>query len=116
MLTIVDIGWTVLFNDYSGSQCPALVTKVYTPGDPNSDLDLHVIGIKNNASFARGKIKVPYGESTIGNWQYPSTREIRIAHTDLPVDGESLIYNAANDVFETEPVAADIDCIDGGTF
>lgn len=116
MLTTVDVGWTVLFNDHSGSKCPALVTRVYTPGDPNSALDLHVIGIKNNASFARGKIQVPYGTNTTGNWEYPSTREIRIADSDLPVNGETLIYNSANDIFETEPSSAVIDCIDGGTF
>lgn len=115
MLTTVDIGWIVLFNDHSGGQCPALVTRVYTPGDANSDLDLHVIGIKSNASFARGKIQVPYGISTIGNWEYSSTREIRIADTDLPVDGETLIYNSTNDIFETEPSTV-LDCIDGGTF
>ena len=116
MLTTVDIGWTVLFNDHSGVKCPALVTKVYTPGDPTSDLDLHVIGIKNNASFARGKIQVPYGIGTIGQWEYSATREIRIAEGDLPVDGEGLVYNSTTDTFETEPIAAIIDCVDGGTF
>lgn len=115
MLSTVDLGWTVLFNDYSGSKCPALVTRVYTPGDPNSDLDLHVIGVKNNASFARGKVRVPYGVSITGNWEYPSTREIRISNTDLPVNGEGLIYNATNDAFETEPIDQ-LDCVDGGTF
>ena len=115
MLSTVDIGWTVLFNDYSGAKCPALVTKVYTPGDPNSDLDLHVIGIKNNASFARGKIQVPYGVNTVGQWEYSATREIRIAASDLPTDGEGLQYNAANDIFETEPIDQ-IDCVDGGLF
>lgn len=115
MLTTVDIGWTVLFNDYSGSKCPALVTKVYTPGNPNSDLDLHVIGIKNNASYARGKIQVAYGLNTTGGWQYPNTREIRILDSDLPIDGETLIYNSATDIFKTEPTTS-IDHIDGGTF
>jgi hypothetical protein len=116
MLTTVDVGWTVLFNDYSGAKCPALVTKVYTPGDPNSSLDLHVIGIKNNASFARGKLQVSYGTNTVGNWEYSSTREIRIADSDIPTNGETLIYNSANDIFETEPVNIGITHIDGGTF
>lgn len=115
MLTTVDIGWTVLFNDHSGSKCPALVTKVYTPGNPNSTLDLHVIGIKNNACFARGKIQVPYGVNTIGNWEYPSTTTISIADNDLPTDGATLIYNSAKDIFESKP-STTIDHIDGGTF
>ena len=115
MLTTVDVGWTVLFNDFNGDKFPALVTKVYTPGDPNSDLDLHVIGIRNGASYTRGRIQVVYGVSTIGQWEYPATREIRIAATDLPVDGEGLQYNAANDIFETEPIDQ-LDCVDGGTF
>lgn len=117
MLKTVDIGWTVLFNDYHGSKCPALVTKVYTPGDVNSALDLHVIGIKNNASFARGKIQVGYGVDTKGKWEYSSTREIRIADSDLPVNGEGLIYDADTDTFTTEPIqASTLENIDGGTF
>lgn len=120
MLTNIDLGWTVLFNDHSGVQFPALVTKIYTPEDPNSDLDLHVIGIKSNSSFARGKIQVSYGESIIGCWQYSTTREIRIATSDLPLDREGLIYNAINDIFETELInsqpGTSLDCIDGGLF
>ncbi len=111
MITNVDIGWTVLFNDHSGSKCPAFVTKVYTPGDPNSDLDLHVVGIKNNASFARGKIEVPYGINSVGSWEYPEDRQVFIDKDDLPVDGEILQYDSAADTFETEPL-----CIDGGLF
>ena len=117
MISNVDIGWTVLYNDHSGSQCPAFVTKVYTPGDPNSDLDLHVIGIKGNASFARGKIQVTYGVSTIGSWEYPEARQVYIDKDDLPVDGEGLVYDNVTDTFETVPVVGgNILCIDGGTF
>ena len=116
MLTNVDVGWIVLFNDHSGSVCPALVTKVYTPGDPNSDLDLHVIGVKNNASYARGKIQVTYGIATTGSWEYTSTRNVFIESSDLPNDGEAIFYNAISDSFETESITFAIDCIDAGTF
>ena len=116
MLTNVDVGWTVIYNDHTGFPCPALVTKVYTPGDPNSDLDLHVIGIKGNAAFARGKIQVTYGVATTGSWEYQSTREIRIAETDLPTDGQGLVYNDTADIFETETLSSSLVCIDGGTF
>lgn len=115
MITNVDIGWTVLFNDHSGVKCPGFVTKVYTPGDPNSDLDLHVIGVKNNASFARGKIKVPYGVGSIGRWEYPESRQIFIDKNDLPADGDTLIYDQTTDTFETEP-GTNLEYIDGGTF
>lgn len=116
MLSTVDIGWTVIFNDHSGSKCPALVTKVYSPGTPTSDLDLHVVGIKNNASFARGKLQVPHGINTVGRWQYPSTREVRIEDNDLPTNGQSLIYNSATDVFETETITSLATDVDGGTY
>lgn len=116
MLTTVDIGWTVLFNDYSGNKCPALVTKVYSPGLTTSDLDLHVVGIQNNASFARGKIQVMYGLNTVGRWQYPSNREIRIKDDDLPLNGQGLIYNSATDTFETETINTLGGDIDGGIF
>lgn len=113
MITNVEVGWTVFYNDHSLVQCPATVTKVYNPGNPNSNLDLHVIGIKGNASFARGKINVPYGLGVTGSWEYPESRQVFIDKDDLPVDGESLIYNSSTDTFETECVTA---VIDGGTF
>lgn len=116
MITNVDVGWTVLFNDHTGNKCPAFVTKVYTPGDPTSDLDLHVIGIKNNASFARGKIQVPYGLSTVGAWEYSEARQVFIDKDDLPVNREALVYNATTDTFETESIANIIECVDGGWF
>jgi hypothetical protein len=116
MLTTVEIGWTVLFNDHNGGQCPALVTRVYTTGNSTSALDLHVVGVQNNASFARGKIQVPYGVNIPGRWQYSSNREIRIKDNDLPTDGQGLIYNAANDTFQTENISTLAVDIDGGTF
>lgn len=116
MLSTVDIGWTVLFNDHSGVKCPALVTKVYTPGNNNSDLDLHVVGINSNASFARGKIQVMYGPGLAGKWEYSPTREIRINETDLPTDGQGLLYNILNDTFETENITSLATDVDGGTF
>lgn len=119
MITNVDIGWIVLYNDHSGAKCPATVTKVYTPGDPNSDLDLHVIGIKGNASFVRGKIQVSYGVGTIGNWEYQEARQVFIDKDDLPTDNETLIYDSVTDTFETVPISGAgglLDCIDGGTF
>jgi hypothetical protein len=116
MLTTVEIGWTVLFNDHSGIQCPALVTKVYSPGSNTSALDLHVVGIQNNASFARGKVQVLHGINTPGRWQYSSNREIRIKDNDLPTDGQGLIYNAINDTFQTENITSLNTDIDGGTF
>jgi len=115
MLTSVEIGWTVLFNDHTGTKCPALVTKTYTANDAQSTLDLHVVGIKNNSSFARGKLAVEYGVDTIGKWEYSVTRDIRINKNDLPINGESLIYNSTTDMFETETVNTNVD-IDGGTF
>jgi hypothetical protein len=116
MLLNVDVGWTVLFNDYNGNKCPALVTKVYSPGSNTPELDLHVVGIQNNASFARGKIQVPHGINTVGTWEYSSNREIRIKDTDLPTDGQSLIYNSATDVFETETISNGGLNIDGGIY
>lgn len=116
MLTTVDIGWTVLFNDHTGSKCPALVTKVYSPGNNNSALDLHVVGIKSNASFARGKIQVNYGPNVAGRWEYSSTREIRINENDLPSNGQGLLYNSVNDTFETENISTLAIDVDGGTF
>lgn len=116
MLTQLYLGARVIYNDHSGFPCPATVTKIYTPNDPNSELDLHVVGIKGNAAFARGKIQVPYGVLTIGAWEYPPERTVVVQASDLPVDEEGLIYNAATDQFETEPVVSDLICIDGGTF
>lgn len=118
MLNKVDVGWTVLFNDYSGSKCPAIVTKVYDISNKNSDLDLHVIGIKSNASYSRGKLKVSYGVETTGCWEYSSQREVRITTDDLPIDGEGLIYKADIDAFSTEPIesSSNIQNVDGGTF
>jgi hypothetical protein len=117
MLTNVDIGWTVLFNDYSGNKCPALVTRVYSPGVSTSVLDLHVVGVQNNASFARGKIQVTYGVNTVGSWEYSLNREIRIRANDLPTNGQGLIYNSATDIFETENINGGSSLnIDGGTF
>lgn len=115
MLLNVDVGWTVLFNDHSGNKCPALVTKVYSPGVNTSALDLHVVGIQNNASFARGKIQVLHGINTVGRWEYSSNREIRISDTDLPTNGQGLLYNSATDTFETENITTSFD-IDGGTY
>lgn len=115
MLATVDIGWTVLFNDHSGNKCPAVVTKVYTPGSNTSDLDLHVVGIQNNASFARGKVRVIYGLNTVGSWQYTPNLEVRIKDTDLPTNGQGLIYNSVTDTFETETIAVSGD-IDGGLY
>lgn len=116
MLTQLYLGARVIYNDHSGSVCPATVTRIYTPNDPNSNLDLHVVGVKGNASYARGKLNVPYGISTIGAWQYPPERTVVVLDTDLPVDDEGLVYNAATDQFETEPIVSDLICIDGGTF
>lgn len=116
MLNTVEVGWTVLFNDHSGTKCPALVTKVYSPGLNTSDLDLHVVGMHNNASFARGKVQVGYGINTVGKWQYSTSREIRIKENDLPTNGQGLIYNSAIDIFETENISSIGTNIDGGTF
>ena len=116
MLTNVDIAWTVLFNDHNGIKCPALVTKVYSQGDPNSALDLHVIGINNNASYSRGKLNIPYGVNTLGHWEYSSFRTIQIDSNDLPTDGQGLIYNAFNDSFETESITTLTTDVDGGIF
>lgn len=114
MINVVDIGWTVVFNDHSGAKCPAFVTKVYTPGDPESNLDLHVIGIKNNASFARGKINVSYG-TIVGTWEYSDKRQVYIEEADIPTEGETLLYNSTTNTFESKPIPT-LDCIDGGTF
>lgn len=116
MLNKIDVGWTVLFNDYWGFKCTGLVTRVYAPGDIYSDLDLHVIGMKNNEALIRGKLKVPYGVSVTGAWEYPSSREIRISNSDLLLGGEGLIHNDVNDVFEKDPVGINIGCVDGGWF
>ncbi len=116
MLTTVDVGWTVIFNDYNGNKCPALVTKVYNPGLNTSSLDLHVVGVQNNASYARGKIGVLYGLNTVGRWQYPPNREIRISDEDLPTEGQSLIYNLASDSIKTETINTVISDIDGGAY
>jgi uncharacterized protein YfaP (DUF2135 family) len=116
MLTNADIGWTVLFNDHNGTKCPATVTKVYSQGNPNSNLDLHVIGIKNNASYSRGKLNVPYGINTLGHWEYSNVRTIQIDSNDLPTNGQGLIYNASNDSFETENINTLTTDADGGTF
>jgi len=116
MLTQLYLGARVIYNDHSGSPCTATVTKIYTPNNTNSSLDLHVIGVKGNASYARGKLNVPYGIGTIGAWEYPPERTVVVLATDLPANEEGLIYNASSDQFETEPVVTDLICIDGGTF
>lgn len=116
MLKTVEIGWTVLFNDYNGTKSPAIVTKAYSEGDPNSNLDLHVIGIKNNASYSRGKLNVPYGINALGHWEYSNVRTIQIDSNDLPTDGQGLIYNASSDNFETENITTLAFDADGGTF
>jgi len=116
MLTQLYIGATVIYNHHSGSECPATVTKIYTPNDANSNLDLHVVGVNGNASYARGKINVPYGISTIGAWQFPAQRTVVVLDGDLPVDNEGLVYNATTDQFETEPISSNLICLDAGTF
>lgn len=116
MLTQLYLGARVIYNDHSTIACTATVTKIYTPNDPNSNLDLHVIGVKGNASYARGKLNVPYGISTIGSWEYPPHRAVVISADDLPSNEEGLIYNAVSDQFETEPLISNLICIDGGTF
>lgn len=116
MLKTVGIGWTVLFNDHSGDKFPATVTKVYNPGSVTSALDLHVVGIKANTSFSRGKVQVSYGAGLVGKWEYPDNREVRINEDDLPTNGQGLIYNASNDSFETEDINTLATDADGGTF
>lgn len=116
MLTQLYLGARVIYNDHSGSPCPATITKIYTPNISNSNLDLHVIGATGNASYARGKLGVPYGVNIIGAWQYPEQRDVVVQANDLPSNEEGLIYNATTDRFETEPVISEIMIIDGGTF
>lgn len=116
MFSTVNVGWTVLFNDHAGVKCPALVTKVYTPGNINSNLDLHVVGFKLNASLVRGKLNVAYGENIIGTWQYQDDWIIRINTDDFPLDGQGLLYNSTTDRFETEDITSAVTDVDGGIF
>jgi len=116
MLTQLYLGARVIYNDHSGTPCPATVTRIYTLGSTTSNLDLHVVGVKGNASYARGKLNVAYGIGTIGAWEYPPERTVVVLDTDLPLDNEGLVYNATNDQFETEPVVSNLICIDGGLF